>query len=164
MADQSLEQRAGLPYIAFPMTLSVEHLSRRIPEGYRELDLYLGERGLEDRGPSIIRYRRGSEAGLMDIEVGWVMDGVGAVPAPLVVDVLPAGDYVVGWHNGPYSGLVRTMREVYAWGEANGLAFDMEPDVDGDRWASWYELYLAEPMFGPEGPTGAVEVCLLTRA
>jgi effector-binding domain-containing protein len=164
MTDQRIERRVGLPYVAVPMTLPASLFARRIPEGYRELDLYLGERGLEERGPSIIRYRRGSETGPMDIEVGWVMDEVGPVPDPFIVDVLPAGVYLVGWHNGPYAGLVRTMREVFEWGQANGLMFDMEPDPGGNRWGCWYELYLAEPMSGPAGPSGSVEVCLLTRS
>lgn len=162
--DRTLEQRARLSYVAFPMTLSAAEFTLRIPEGYRRLDGYLGGRGLEDRGPSIIRYRRGSEVGSMDVEVGWVMDAVGAVPAPFVADTFPAGTYVVGWHDGPYARIGETTVATMAWGEANGAEFDVERDPAGDRWACWYELYLAEPMFGPEGPAGVVEVCILTRA
>jgi AraC family transcriptional regulator len=164
MRDHVLEKRARLPYVAFPMTLTTAELAHHIPEGYRRLDGYLGEIGLEERGPSIIRYTRGSEAGPWDIEVGWVMEVANDVPKPFVAGELPAGRYVVGWHDGPYTRIAATTVATMAWGEANGVKFDVVADRAGDRWACWYELYLTEPMFGPEGPTGAVEVCLLTRA
>lgn len=163
MPHRSLEQRARLTYVAFPMTLAAEELVSRLPEGYRRLDMYLGEHELEDRGPSVIRYRRGSAAGRWDLEVGWIMEGVDAVSAPFVVDELPEGTYVVGWHDGPYARIAETTGATVAWGEENGARFNVQVDADGDRWACYYELYVTDPVFGPDDPAGAVEVCLLTR-
>ena len=160
MADVGLEERGALAYVAFPMTLDVSELSHRVQEGYRELDLYLGERELEERGPAIIRYRRGSEVGSMDIEVGWLMERVPLASEPFMLGILPAGRYVVAWHDGPYSRIGDTTREAIRWAATQAARFDITPDPAGDLWACWYEIYLAEPMFGPEGPAGSVEVCL----
>jgi predicted transcriptional regulator YdeE len=88
------------------------------------------------------------------------MDDLAEIDPPFVVDTLPEGTYVVGWHNGPYSRIAETTREIIAWGDDQRVAWDTEPDAAGDRWASWFELYLTEPSFGPEGPMGSVEICV----
>lgn len=160
MAECRLETRQQLSYVACPMTLDLREFGRRVQEGYREVDLYLGERQLEDRGPTIIRYRRGSERGSMDIEVGWLMEGLTEVPPPLVLDMLLAGEYVVAWHDGPYAEIGATARGAMDWATEHGHRNDVRPDPGGDWWACWYEVYLTEPTFGPTGPAGLVEVCL----
>lgn len=163
MVDAGIERRDALRYCALPATLHGSEVPRQVREAYQALDTFLGERNLEERGPSIIRYRRSSEDGPLEVEIGWIMDGLAEIDPPFVVDTLPEGNYVVGWHNGPYSRIAETTREIIAWADDQGVAWDTQPDAGGDRWASWYELYLTEPSYGPEGLTGSVEVCLRVR-
>jgi hypothetical protein len=163
MVDAGIERRAEMRYCALPATLYGSEVPRQVREAYQALDTYLGERNLEDRGPSIIRYRRFSEDKPLEVEIGWIMDGLCEIDLPFVVGTLPEGMYVVGWHNGPYSRIAETTREVIAWGDDQGVAWDAQPDAEGDRWGSWFELYLTEPTFGPEGPIGSVEVCVGIR-
>jgi effector-binding domain-containing protein len=163
MVDAGIERREASRYCALPAAIPVTDSARRIREAYRDLDTYLGERQIEDRGPSIIRYRRSSEKGPLDVEVGWIIDNLDRIDAPFVIDMLPAGVYVVGWHNGPYRRIGETTRELIAWGDERHVTWDVEPHPEGDRWASWFELYLTEPSFGPEGPMGSVEVCVGIR-
>jgi hypothetical protein len=137
MVNAGIERRDELRYCALPTTLLGAEVPRQVREAYQALDTYLGERNLEDRGPSIIRYRRRSEEGPLDV--------------------------VVGWHNGPYSRIAETTREIIAWGDDQGVTWETDPDAGGDRWASWFELYLTEPSYGPEGPRGSVEVCVGIR-
>ena len=150
-------------YCALPDTLDAAEMTEGIRDAYRALDFYLGEKGLEERGPSIIRYRRSSEGGTHHVEIGWVMPDIDEVERPFVVETLPEGSYVVGWHNGAYARIGETTRELISWGDARHVTWDVEVDDDGEAWASWYELYLTEPSFGPEGPVGSVEVCLRVR-
>jgi len=164
VADIKLEERPELGYCAFPMTAPIAELSERIPVGYRRLDSFLAGRGIEDRGPSIIRYRRGWEAGTMDIEVGWTMDVPPMLPAPFIRDVLPGGTYAVAWHNGPYALLGDVTQDVLAWADKHKVECDVSHEPEGERWGCWYELYLTEPTFGPQGPQGTVEICLLVRS
>ncbi len=160
MVDAGIERRDASRYCALPATIPVTDTARRIREAYQALDVYLGERQIEDRGPSIIRYRRSSERGPLHVEIGWIMDDLAEIDPPFVVDTLPEGTYVVGWHNGSYSRIAESTRELIAWGDEQRVRWSVESSVDGDLWSSWYELYLTEPSFGPEGPMGAVEVCL----
>ena len=163
MVDAGIERRDEMRYCALPTTLHGAEVPGQVREAYQALDTYLGERDLEDRGPSIIRYRRSSEEGPLHVEIGWIMDDIAEIDAPFVVDTLPEGTYVVGWHNGPYSRIAETTREIIAWGDDQRVRWERDLDAEGDRWASWFELYLTEPSYGPEGPTGCVEVCLGIR-
>ncbi len=163
MVDAAIEWRGELRYCALPATLHGAEVQRQVREAYQALDTYLGERELEDRGPSIIRYRRSSEKGPLLVEIGWIMDGLVEIDPPFVVGTLPEGTYVVGWHNGPYSRIAEATREIITWGNDQRVAWDLESDPGGDRWVSWYELYLTEPSYGPDGPTGSVEVCVGVR-
>jgi hypothetical protein len=163
MVDAGIERRDAARYCALPTTLHGHDVLLQIREAFQALDTYLGERDLEDRGPSIIRYRQVAEGGPLAVEIGWLMEDLAEIDPPFVVSTLPAGDYVVGWHNGPYARIAETTRGVIAWGDGEGVAWDIESNAAGDRWGSWFELYLTEPAFGPEGPTGSVEVCLRIR-
>ena len=163
MIDRAIEERDVLRYCAIATAVRVEDLVHGIREAYIAVDRHLGERGLEDRGPAIVRYRRVSRGDPLSLEVGWVMPDVETAAPPFIAGQLPAGSYVVGWHNGPYARVGAVARELIEWGDEQGLAWDVEREGESERWASWYELYLAEPSFGPEGPTGSVEVCLLLK-
>ena len=163
MVDAGIERRDEARYCALPTTLHGAEVPRQIREAYQALDTYLGDRDLEDRGPSIIRYRRFLEGGPLVVEIGWIMDDLARIDPPFVVNTLREGSYVVGWHNGPYARIADTTRDLIAWGDERGVVWDVEPDAAGDRWGSWFELYLTEPTFGPEGPMGSVEVCLGIR-
>ena len=163
MVDAGIERRDAFHYCALPALLRGHDIPHQIRECYRALDVHLSELGLEERGPSIIRYRRSSEEGPLEVEIGWIMPEPVAVAPPFVSDRLPQGTYVVGWHNGAYSRIAESTRELISWGDEQGVTWAVEPGPDGDLWASWFELYLTEPSFGPEGPVGSVEVCVGIR-
>jgi effector-binding domain-containing protein len=163
VVDAGIERRGELRYCALPATLQGADVPRQIREAYQALDGYLGERGIEDRGPSIIRYRRSSLDGPLEVEIGWIIEDLARIEPPFVVDTLPEGDYVVGWHNGPYAQVGETTRELIAWGDDRSVTWDLEPDDRGGRWNSWFELYLSEPSLGPQGPTGSIEICVRVR-
>ncbi len=160
MVEGGIELREALRYCALPTSVPVENLATGIREAYQAVDLYLGDLDLDDRGPSIIRYRRVSEAGPLHLEVGWVMPDFADASPPFVVNDLPAGTYAVRCHNGPYSRIGAVTRELIEWGDAHDVPWDVQWEEESSRWGCWYELYLSEPSFGPEGPTGCVEVCL----
>jgi len=163
MVDGAIELRDTLRYCALPTSVAIPELMMGIREAYQAVDGYLGRLGLEDRGPAIVRYRRVSEAGPLHLEVGWVMPDLTHADPPYVAGELPPGTYVVGWHNGPYARIGEFTRELIAWGDEQGVQWDEAREGPQQRWTSWYELYLSEPSFGPEGPVGSVEVALLLR-
>jgi hypothetical protein len=163
MVDGGIEQREVLRYCAVATVVPIDSLMTGIREAYRAVDGYLGSVGLEERGPAIVRYRRVSRSEPLHVEVGWVMPDFTRADPPYIAGELPPGTYVVGWHNGPYVRIGEFTRELIAWGDEQGVEWRVERDGDGERWASWYELYLSEPSFGPEGPVGSVEVALLLR-
>lgn len=141
----------------------METIAERIGTAYEDLNRYMASRGIEPTGPSLIRYRRANFTEPFIIEAGWVVDESVWIEAPFVADVLPPGLYVVGDHFGPYSALAETTRATMQWGDEKAVTYAFEKRSDGDRWDCWYELYVTDPEYGPDGPSGHVQVCLLTK-
>ena len=163
MSDISFERRGALTYAAVVVEVTMDTLAEAIPVAHEEIERYLGSRGIEPAGPSIIRYRSISFDAPFTIECGWVIEEGQWIESPYIADLLDEGTYVVARHDGPYSGVGHTTEEAMTWGEANDARFNVLVGEAGDEWACWYEYYPTEPAMGPEGLQGRVDVCLLTR-
>lgn len=159
MTDISLERRGALTYAAVVVEVTMGGLAEAIPRAHEDIERYLGSRGIEPAGPSIIRYRTISFDGPFTIEVGWVIEEGQWIEAPYIADLLDEGTYVVARHDGPYSGVGHSTEDAMTWADAHDVRFN----VLDDEWACWYEYYPTEPSMGAEGLQGRVDVCLLTR-
>jgi len=140
----------------------MQTIGERIPAAYEELARYLASRGIEPTGPSVIRYREVDPDGDFVIEVGWEIEEGQRIDAPYFADIMPEGTYAVLTHRGPYTGIGATTRVLMEWGDDAGVRFAW--DDASEAWDCWFEHYLTEPTFGPEGPEGSMDICLLTDA
>ncbi len=163
MSEYRIGRREAFTYCALPLTITRSERTTRIPAAFREVDSQLAGNGIGDRGYEVIRYRRSKAWENLDLEVGWILYTDVQVEEPFVVDVLPAGLYVIGRLEGPYSRLEKKTRAMMEWGTEQGVEYDIERRPDGCHWACRYEVYVTEPTFGPDGPSGTVDVCLLLR-
>ncbi|MDN4476428.1 GyrI-like domain-containing protein [Demequina sp. SYSU T00192] len=155
---QHLPARA---YVAMPMDVSLAQLPRVVREEFDRVAALLASRGIAPRG-AVIRYVSARPDGTFSIEVGHLVDAADLEGSPIEPDILPEGEYSVARHEGPYSGIGEVTRALMdSWGPA-GVAPASAHTTTGDDYASWYELYLDMPREGPEGPEGAVEICVLT--
>jgi hypothetical protein len=151
-----------MTYCALPVTVTMESIPARVAGALDDVERYLSSRGIEITGPSLIRYRFVSEVVPFSIEVGWLIDAEIWIDAPFMADVLPEGAYAMLTHEGPYSQLGVDTGTLLAWGEREGVNFDVKRADAGDVWTCWYEVYVDDPVDGPEGLGGPVEICLLT--
>lgn len=164
MASPSLERREALTYCAIPVDVTMGTLAAIVPGAIDQLEQYLGSRGIEPAGPSLIRYRTVSEQAPFTVEVGWVTEPGIWIDAPFVADVLPAGRYATLRHDGPYAELHEATARLHAWADQIAEPYDVTAGPAGELWECWYELYLDDPHVGPQGPQGAVEIGVLTAS
>lgn len=155
--------RDAFAYCAHPVNTTVAERNLRIPEAFRATDKSLAEVGAVERRLMLVRYRRTSSDGTLEVEGGWMLPAPVTVPKPEISGTTLAGLYAVGRLDGLYSGLEAKAQEILEWGDERGLAFDVERGSDGDRWGCRYDLHLTEPEFGPGGQRGPVSVCIRLR-
>jgi hypothetical protein len=163
MADFRVERREALPYCAHPATIPVTDRNIRVPEAFRAVDKSLAEIGGVERALPIVRYRCMCADGTLQVEAGWTVSTPVSVVEPEVFDTTLAGRYAVARWEGLYTALEATARALLAWGTKHNLEFNVENSPAGAFWACRYDLHLAEPDFGPDGPYGPVDVCILLR-
>ncbi len=161
MTEFASEKRPAVTYSAVAVAVTMVSMGAAIADAFAQLETYLGSRGINPTGPPLVRYRAISFDSPFTIEVGWeTAEGV-VVEAPYVADVLPAGTYVVAHFNGPYSAAGEATQAAIEWAAREGIALDVFHLADSSDWSCWYESYPREPTWGPSGPQGPVDICLL---
>lgn len=159
MTTMRLEQRPAMAYCALPVDVTMATIAAVVPDAVDDLERYMASRGIQPTGGTLMRYRTVSEEHPFTVEVAWVVEHGPWIEAPFVADAVPAGRYAVAIHDGTYGDLSAVTSELLDWGVQEGVVFDVIR-ADGEHWSSWYELYTTEPVDGPRGPQGRVEVCL----
>ncbi|WP_062318603.1 GyrI-like domain-containing protein [Demequina maris] len=156
-----LEHRPARAYVAMPMDVTLEQLPRVVGEEFERVAALLDSRGIAPRG-AVIRYIAARPDGTFSIEVGHLVDPADLEGSPIAPDELPAGEYSVAHHDGPYNRIGAVTRELMdSWAPA-GIAPASAHTTTGEDYACWYELYLDLPREGEHGPEGPVEVAVLT--
>jgi AraC family transcriptional regulator len=155
-----VESRSAVTYCALPVEVTMRTLAAALSPAFEELERYMASRGIQPSGPSLVRYRTVSERAPFVVEVGWVVEESPWIDMPFVADTLPEGRYAVAEHHGPFAQVSAITGELLEWGRSEEMVFDVIHTVEGSDWASWYELYSGDAVYGPHGPAGAVEVCL----
>ena len=146
-SEPRTELRAEQPYVGARGTVTISTIgliADRIPEIFG----WLGARGTEPAGAPFFRYHVIDMSGPMEIEVGVPV----AVPpdkidGDLFAGVLPAGRYATVTHVGHPDGLARGTAALLAWGERQGLHWDL---ADDQRWGCRLEIYHTDPAVEPD--------------
>ena len=148
--EPQIVQRDEQPYVAMKVVVSMDELSSAVPPLNQQVFAWLGERGVAPSGPPFWKYNVIAMPHHLELEPGVAvadrLHGNGQVQA----GVLPAGRYVSVHHIGHPSTLVQATKELLEWAEARGLAFDVEPGPEGDRWRCRLELYHTDPREEPD--------------
>jgi effector-binding domain-containing protein len=125
---------------------AVGSVADRLPEIFG----WLGARGIVPAGPPFFRYH------VIDMDRQLLVEaGVPVVSAVSDADdiragTLPAGRFAVMTHTGAPETLVAATAALREWAEANGLAWDMTPTDEGEKWGCRVEFYLTDPAEQPD--------------
>jgi effector-binding domain-containing protein len=144
-----IETRAEQSYVAVRAKVTMGEIAafaRRFGEVFGWLDSH----GLVPAGPPFFKYNVIDMARELEMEAGvpvaTAIDGDDQV----VAGVLPAGRYATLTHVGHPSELMAATRALLDWAAEQGLAWNVTPGEDGDRWACRLENYLTDPEQEPD--------------
>jgi DNA-binding transcriptional MerR regulator len=98
-----------------------DELSTVIPRDIERVGGYLKELGRRPAGPPLCVCPMPDEAGLVDAQIGWFVDGDMQAREPIELVTFPATRALVMRHVGPYEELGRSYRLMAEAIEANGL-------------------------------------------
>jgi effector-binding domain-containing protein len=115
-------------------------LSSFFDETYPRLFAATAAQGVQVAGPPFAMYH-GMPGEVIDLEVGFPIQGRFEPRDDLVPGVLPACRAVVGEHVGPYDQLAQTWMAMQAWGAEHGV------HRAGD---AFWEQYLSDPRAEPD--------------
>ena len=106
--------------------------------------------GLKPGGPPFLKYNVIDMTRELEMEAGVPVASAVDGDDDVVSGVLPAGRYATVTHTGHPSELMEVTRALLDWAAEQGLAWDMSPSEDGDRWGARLEFYLTDPAKEPD--------------
>ena len=144
-----IETRAEQPYVAVRAKVTMGEIAafaRRFGEVFGWLDSH----GLVPAGPPFFKYNVIDMARELEMEAGVPVATAISADDQVVAGVLPAGRYATLTHVGHPSELMAATKALLDWAAEQGLAWDVTPSEDGDRWACRLENYLTDPEQEPD--------------
>lgn len=158
-----IQWREAQPYAAIPMVVTMDMLARAVDQGFPELFGWLAEHSIEPAGPPLIRYLVVDMAAGLQVElgvpVGAQIDGNGRIKS----GNLPAGQYVVLRHTGPYGGLIASNAVLQQWAQEQGITLNSWDSPQGTAWSGRAEHYLTNPATEPDPAKWQVDVAYLVK-
>jgi len=125
---------------------TISSVAHRIPEIFG----WLGARGIAPAGPPFFRYHIIDMARQLQVEVGVPVTRAVEDDGDVRAGTLPAGRFTVMTHTGAPNTLMAATAELLDWAGARGLAWDVSPTDEGDRWGCRVEFYLTDPAEQPD--------------
>jgi effector-binding domain-containing protein len=164
-----LESRHAQPYLGIHLRADGEADFRKAADtGFPELFGWLQQHGIAPAGAPMIRYRALDAHGFpTDFEVGApVAEPVGA-SGRIAARELPAGDYAVLVHVGPYNhdevpDLHAARERLLAWAQNEGLELAREERRGAVTFAACIESYLKGALEEPDWTKWETELAYLT--
>lgn len=149
-AEPEIESRAGQPYVAIRTPVTMETLGTVVPPLTQEIFAWLGQQGAAPAGAPFWKYNVIDMAGRLEVEAGAPVARALAGQGRVIEGVLPEGRYVTLRHVGAPETLAGATASLLDWAANKGLAFDMSPSPEGERWGCRLEIYLTDPRDEPD--------------
>lgn len=135
-------------------------VGRTTADGFVKIGSWLQRHSLVSAGAPFLRYRRIDMAGTLDIEIGKPVERTGVADGAIGFDKLPAGRSARLLWIGPYDSLLAGNAELIAWGQREGITWDVAPGADGDRFGARLETYLVGPGQEPDPAKWQTEIAI----
>jgi effector-binding domain-containing protein len=148
-AAPQIVTRTEQPYVALRGQVTMAEIG---PFAGRTGEVFgwLGARGLAPAGPPFLKYNVIDMMRQLEIEAGVPVASVTDGDGEVISGVLPAGRYATVTHVGHPSELMGVTKALLDWAAGQGLAWDMSPEGEGERWASRLEISLTDPRQEPD--------------
>jgi effector-binding domain-containing protein len=162
MTEPKLEQRNAQPYVAIRRQVTTQELASVLADQVLgQVFAWLESKGVASAGAPFFRYHTTdmTGAGRFDVEVGIPVTTAVPGDSSVYADVLPAGRYAVLVNSGPYDDLVAAHGALLAWGETNGIVWQVAED--GKAQGIPIETYLTNPAEEPDPQKWQTEIAYL---
>ncbi|MEV4562514.1 GyrI-like domain-containing protein [Nonomuraea sp. NPDC049419] len=111
-----------------------------------EIAGWLLGRGAAIAGAPFLRYESfDTEGDGLVMQAGVPVAGPVEAEGDYFAGVLPAGRYATLTHRGHFDGLIEATRVLLAWGEEQGLKWDMTEGDGAEHWGCRLEVYNTDP-------------------
>jgi effector-binding domain-containing protein len=145
-----LVSRAEQPYASITNSLPMPRLSDQLQPQIGEIFGWLAARGIKPAGLPFWKYNRINVAGIVEVEVGVPTADEISGDDRVQPHLLPGGNYVLARHVGHPQKLRDATSELLDWAAAEGIAWDMWREDEGELWAARLEEYLHDPISQPD--------------
>ena len=141
LGEPVVVERKDQPYVAIKGLVTMQDLGAVLPPLHPEVRKWLQERGTGPEGAPFFKYNVIDMERQLEVEVGWPVAEEMAGEGKVIGGVLPGGRYATVLYTGHPDGLIDATRALLEWAAGQGLAWDVVPTADGDRWSSRLEIY-----------------------
>jgi effector-binding domain-containing protein len=107
---------------------------------------WIAARNIEPVGAPFFKYDVVDMDDGLVMEIGFPIEERHSGEEEIVGGVLPAGRYATVTHHGHPDGLLDATRDLLAWAEKEGLAWD----ANGNNWTCRLEIYKSDPREVPD--------------
>jgi effector-binding domain-containing protein len=157
ITEPKISFRTERQYVGIRVKTPFNGMFATVDRLLKELRSWVKAPGIADEGPFFLRYHVIDMEGMMDIEVGFM------VQEPLVGDervkpnVLPQGQYASLTYT-RYA--MRGNKALIGWIKENNIRVDRWEDKEGDAFACRYEAYLTDYRVEPRKKEWNVELAI----
>lgn len=138
------------PYVGIRRTITMTTFGL-VADRIAGLIGWLAERGVSPADAPFLRYDSiNMPEDRLVVQAGVPVATPVAGEGDIFADVLPAGRYVTESHHGHPDRLAGVISGMLAWGDEQGLAWDMAEKDGTEHWGCRLELYQTNPLVEPD--------------
>jgi DNA gyrase inhibitor GyrI len=144
------EQRPEQPCMFIRTEVAMGEIGTKVVPLIPQLFAWLQAHDVQPVGPMFFRYNVVDMAGLMEIDVGTIVEKPAAGDARVQAGRIAAGTYVTMRHTGHPDELMPATGYLLAWGQQHDVAWRKHSRGNAEVWDGRYEFYLDGPDTEPD--------------
>ena len=133
------------PYAAIRAQVTMSRIPE-VADRIRELLEHLADRGIEPMGAPFLKYDVIGPGDALELEAGVPVADVSEGADAVAFAILRGGRFATVSHIGPYDELTAATTRLLAWGEEQGVRWDMDERDDAQAWGARLEIYTSNPL------------------
>jgi len=155
--EPKISLRDEQPYMGIRVKTPFKGMFAVVDKLLKELRTWVKAHGIADEGPFLLRYHVIDMAGIMDIEVGFIVGKPLGGDERVKPGVLPKGRYAQLTYT-HYA--LRAIKALLGWIKANHIQVDRWNNPEGDAFACRYEAYLTDYRIEPQKKAWEIELAI----
>lgn len=146
VTEPKIKHRNKQKYVAIRLAVPIP-FGKYLQPAWSEVQAWLRSKGVENSGPTIIRYLTTDMSNKLDIDVGFAVEKALKGDDRIIADVIPAGTYATLLYTGPYrgNGVYKANVALVEWAKKNKVKWSVQKKKGVEWWDGRIEWYLSDP-------------------